>query len=49
MGVIERNKQMRSLRFSDNPFSVNKDLLFNNYLKRIYPYLERVNGEAIPS
>lgn len=45
LSAIRFNKEVRTLRFNDNPFSVNKENHFNESLSRLYPYLERVNGE----
>eukprot|EP00347_Sterkiella_histriomuscorum_P018508 403345246 len=49
MQIINSCKQMRNLRFSDNPFSVNKEQIYNQHFKAIFTYLERVNGEQIQS
>ena len=38
---------MRTLRFNDNPFSLNKEHHFDTLLRRHFNLLEKANGESI--
>jgi hypothetical protein len=42
--IIKENQQLRIIKFNDNPF--NKDHI-DPFFKRLYPYLDRLNGNAI--
>ncbi|CDW74934.1 adenylate cyclase [Stylonychia lemnae] len=45
--MIRNNINLRMIRFSDNPFSINKDNQFSDIFKRKFVFLERVNGENV--
>ncbi len=47
LNSMRGNRELRNLRFNDNSFSNNKDQQFDKYLKRIFPLIERVNGNAV--
>jgi hypothetical protein len=48
MASITNNKELRILRFNDNPFSgEGASAQYEAYLKRIFRQLERVNGNQV--
>lgn len=47
LASLKWNKELRLIRFNDNTFSMNKDQHYDVYLKKMYPMLERVNGNMV--
>lgn len=47
LASLRWNKELRLIRFNDNTFSLNKDQHYDLYLKKMFPMLERVNGNQV--
>lgn len=47
LASLRWNKELRLIRFNDNTFSLNKDQHYDSFLKKMFPVLERVNGNQV--
>ena len=49
LNIIRSNRELRIIRYNDNPFSVGKEGVFDTYMKRIYGMAESINGNNVSS
>ena len=47
LNIARSNRELRVIRFNDNPFSNGKEGQYDLYMKRIYTMAEIVNGNNV--